>query len=58
MIGYFARIEQMGGNDYWMIYHRLFFLKKFIERCNTRESCKMRLNELRGSTKKGEWLGL
>ena len=52
---YKARIEIIGGCTYWVIYKKVFFSYLFVQRCNSEESCKKRLGELRMPVAK-EWL--
>jgi len=39
--------EKMGIQWYWMIYRRWLWMDWFMERCNTEDSCMVRLHELR-----------
>ena len=39
--------EKMYGEWFWMIYWRWLWMDFFIERCNTEDSCMVRLCELR-----------
>lgn len=57
MFGYKARIEEMDGNKYWMIYKLFFGVPLWMERCNSESSCKRRLQELRRLHQDG-WLDL
>lgn len=44
---YTIKKEPMGGETYYMIYEKRFFiLESFYERWNTEESAKIRLDEL------------
>lgn len=39
--------EKMCGEWYWMIYRRWLWMDFFMERCNTEDTCIVRLHELR-----------
>lgn len=44
---YIVKKEKLIGEWYWMIYIKGFWCDTFIQRCNSQESCKERLKELR-----------
>lgn len=45
------RTELMGGRYYWMIYRKQLGFSSFYERCNTPETARIRLGELKKQIK-------